>query len=327
MSGFNLYMLIFFQSVTHYLFLPQEALINSYNQDKMAATIKKDVQKEKIQKTLREVLTVFCKNALDFNVEISVEALIGITIDKDNVLLVNVNEIIQSDKVTHEKSNQHCLENDIEKSDYNDCEVITIKDEVDNEFENLAMESDRDTLTIGVSLNPYTAPTSDNHIITMSRDSMDTFNQESLPGNATVTGHHTNAAFTQSSSNAGSVQNSFQESQHSVCSTSSSSFMSNSTENCSISKADRLTRPLNQNRTLTSGKTVLVCSICTKVFVNKSAFSRHKRIHTSPAFVCNCGASFYRRDNGKAHVLKEPGHFLVRSIKPTDPLLSPGNRT
>ncbi len=46
----------------------------------------------KIKDMLKDTITLLCKNGLSYSTEFSVEALIGITLDRDNVLLVSINE-------------------------------------------------------------------------------------------------------------------------------------------------------------------------------------------------------------------------------------------
>ena len=58
--------------------------------------IKPDQQK--MQQLLSEAITVLCKNGLNYQSHVNVEALIGITLDDDEVFLVSVRETIQSMK-------------------------------------------------------------------------------------------------------------------------------------------------------------------------------------------------------------------------------------
>ena len=51
-------------------------------------------EQEKIRNLLANAVPLLCKNGLSFSAEISVEALIGITLDKNNVFLVNIKETI-----------------------------------------------------------------------------------------------------------------------------------------------------------------------------------------------------------------------------------------
>ena len=59
--------------------------------------IKPDQQK--MQQLLSEAITVLCKNGLNYQSHVNVEALIGITLDDDEVFLVSVRETIQSIKL------------------------------------------------------------------------------------------------------------------------------------------------------------------------------------------------------------------------------------
>ena len=52
---------------------------------------------ERIKTLLKDTITLLCKNGLNFKTEFSVEALIGITLDKEDVVLVSINEIIRSE--------------------------------------------------------------------------------------------------------------------------------------------------------------------------------------------------------------------------------------
>ncbi len=50
----------------------------------------------KMQALLKDTITLLCRNGLEYNTEFCVEALIGITLDKDKVVLVNINETVRS---------------------------------------------------------------------------------------------------------------------------------------------------------------------------------------------------------------------------------------
>lgn len=52
-------------------------------------------EKEKLKYLLKDTITLLCKNGLSYNETFSIEALIGITLDEGNVLLVNINEKIE----------------------------------------------------------------------------------------------------------------------------------------------------------------------------------------------------------------------------------------
>ena len=53
---------------------------------------------QKMQQLLSEAITVLCKNGLNYQSHVNVEALIGITLDDDEVFLVSVRETIQNIK-------------------------------------------------------------------------------------------------------------------------------------------------------------------------------------------------------------------------------------
>ena len=52
--------------------------------------------RERVQALLKDTITLLCRNGLSFRSEFSIEALIGITLDKDDVFLVSINESIKS---------------------------------------------------------------------------------------------------------------------------------------------------------------------------------------------------------------------------------------
>jgi len=52
---------------------------------------------ERIKTLLKDTITLLCRNGLNFKTEFSVEALIGITLDKEDVVLVSINEIIRTE--------------------------------------------------------------------------------------------------------------------------------------------------------------------------------------------------------------------------------------
>ena len=57
---------------------------------------------ERLKKMIKETLTLLCKNGLAFDVHFSIEALIGVTLDDKDVFLVNINELVKSDKATED---------------------------------------------------------------------------------------------------------------------------------------------------------------------------------------------------------------------------------
>lgn len=50
----------------------------------------------RVKALLAETITLLCKNGLHFKAKFSIQALIGITLDEEDVFLVNINETIQS---------------------------------------------------------------------------------------------------------------------------------------------------------------------------------------------------------------------------------------
>ena len=51
---------------------------------------------EHVKALLTEAITVLCKNGLGFESQLNIEALIGITLDKDEVFLVSINETVNA---------------------------------------------------------------------------------------------------------------------------------------------------------------------------------------------------------------------------------------
>ena len=58
---------------------------------------------EQMKSLLADSIINLCKNSLQFSSEISVEALVGVTLDKQNILLMNINKSISCDQVTVKK--------------------------------------------------------------------------------------------------------------------------------------------------------------------------------------------------------------------------------
>lgn len=63
-------------------------------------------EQKRVRDLLTETVTLLCKNGLQFKSEIGIEALIGITLDRDEVFLVSIKETISS---TEESSNGSLL--------------------------------------------------------------------------------------------------------------------------------------------------------------------------------------------------------------------------
>jgi len=52
---------------------------------------------ERVKALLKETITLLCKNGLQFKNQFSIEAVIGVTLDEEEVFLVSVNELISAD--------------------------------------------------------------------------------------------------------------------------------------------------------------------------------------------------------------------------------------
>lgn len=50
---------------------------------------------QRLQELLKDTITLLCKNGLQYKDELSVEALIGVTLDQEKVFLVNIKETVQ----------------------------------------------------------------------------------------------------------------------------------------------------------------------------------------------------------------------------------------
>ena len=64
-------------------------------------------EQEKVKALLREAVTVLCRNGLTFNSELTVEGLLGITVDNKEVFLVNINEQMKHDNGSAGKDEAH----------------------------------------------------------------------------------------------------------------------------------------------------------------------------------------------------------------------------
>lgn len=58
---------------------------------------------------LIEGILLLCKNVLQYESEFTLEALIGITIDKSTVFLVNINETVDTKQTEVERSEESCV--------------------------------------------------------------------------------------------------------------------------------------------------------------------------------------------------------------------------
>ena len=53
-------------------------------------------EQKKLQSLLRDAVTLLCKSSLTYTREVTVEGLLGITVDSEDVFLVNLNEIVST---------------------------------------------------------------------------------------------------------------------------------------------------------------------------------------------------------------------------------------
>ncbi len=55
-------------------------------------------EQEKVKALLVEAMTVLCKNGITYRSEFSIEGLLGITVDNEEVFLINVNQIVKGEE-------------------------------------------------------------------------------------------------------------------------------------------------------------------------------------------------------------------------------------
>ena len=55
------------------------------------------VEHERLVRMIRESISLMCKSSLNYELELNVEGLLGITLDKKDIFLVNINESFQTD--------------------------------------------------------------------------------------------------------------------------------------------------------------------------------------------------------------------------------------
>lgn len=78
------------------------------------------MEQQQVRDLLTETVTLLCKNGLQFSHELGIEALIGITLDKEEVFLVSIKETIFSDrKPVHDSSaNPSCTDEAMESVEF-----------------------------------------------------------------------------------------------------------------------------------------------------------------------------------------------------------------
>ena len=107
----------------HILPLPKkENLLHRLFISDKSATMVLKADQERLKSLLKDTITLLCKNGLTFHSEFSIEAVIGITLDKDDILLVSINEQIKSEKDSLESTELSA------KQDLNYSETVTSSD-------------------------------------------------------------------------------------------------------------------------------------------------------------------------------------------------------
>ena len=61
-----------------------------------AVKMKESIEQNRLKNLLTDTITLLCKNGLSYAEECSVDALIGITLDKQDIILVSIKEILKS---------------------------------------------------------------------------------------------------------------------------------------------------------------------------------------------------------------------------------------
>jgi len=99
------------------------------------------IEQQRVKHLLQEAITLLCRNSLPFNDNVTVEGLLGITVDKTDILLVSINEIIQN--TIHSK--QHLPEHTsiLTSSDTNALNIETGKLQNGTEWHKMA-QSDKE---------------------------------------------------------------------------------------------------------------------------------------------------------------------------------------
>ena len=83
--------------------------------------------RERVKALLTETITLLCKNGLNYQSEFAIEALIGITLDRDDVFLVSIKETICSDLGIDKGYDLHDDRRDDRRGDRRDFHVETTR--------------------------------------------------------------------------------------------------------------------------------------------------------------------------------------------------------
>ena len=72
----------------------------------LGTTMMQVTENSNIKDIIKDTITLLCKNGLNYEESCSIEALIGITLDKSNVILLNVNEVIELEGKSKNEENE-----------------------------------------------------------------------------------------------------------------------------------------------------------------------------------------------------------------------------
>ena len=56
----------------------------------------KQMSSDNVKGILRDTIMVLCQNSVPHNFKLSIDAIIGITVDDTNVLLININDVVHT---------------------------------------------------------------------------------------------------------------------------------------------------------------------------------------------------------------------------------------
>ena len=83
--------------------------------------------KERLKALLKDTITLLCRNGLAFKSKFSIEALIGVTLDEDDIFLISINELIQTELNNTLDESQSCNDEASEESSVSDGESALVK--------------------------------------------------------------------------------------------------------------------------------------------------------------------------------------------------------
>ena len=80
-----------------YLRVLSDLIANTDSQFPAKLSMLMSVEHERLVRMIKESITLMCKSSLTYELELNVEGLLGITLDKKDVVLVNINESFQTE--------------------------------------------------------------------------------------------------------------------------------------------------------------------------------------------------------------------------------------